>query len=88
MFIFSICVKMPRNTRKKKISKAGKMNINNGPDQKKIKLHDVQEIVETSKNFKFHDFVKLNLNNVTNQIVKKSLKKLNKVVNRGKLSLI
>ena len=76
---------MAKNTRKKKISRAEKRNNNKEPDEKKIKLHDVQQIVETSGNFKFVDFVKMNLNNVTNQIGKKSLEK---VANKGNLSLL
>ena len=78
---------MSKNTRKKKISKAKKMSNNKEPDEKKIKLHDIQQIVETSENSKFLDFVKLNLNKVTNQIGKKALEKLDKVANKGKLSL-
>ena len=80
---------MSKKVRTNKISKAGKANnMNDGPDEKKTKLEDVQPIVETPENFKLHDFIKLNVENVTKHLVKKAFKKLKNIVKEGKHHLL
>ena len=74
---------MHKNTREEKMSKVGKTNNSNKPDEKKRKIEDVQQFVATFENFKFHDFVKLNRKNSTNQVVKNSLEKLKNIAKEG-----